>query len=178
MSFSKTIAPRMPADILPKVFKRYVADIFVMFLCQSHSQNFVICMDTKHPNIKFTSEFKENYSFSFLDVKITLSSNQLVTSFFGTATFSGVFTNFKSFVLSAHKFGLLYTLLHRSFPLCYSYEKFDEETVLLKKIFKENEYPQFFIDKCIKKYFPKRIIHTVDKKQVLLILSFLDLLSL
>ena len=139
--FKKQLLSGCPPDILPKVFKRYVADIFVMFLCQSHSQNFVICINTKHPNIKCTSEFQKNYSFSFLDVKITLSNNQLVTSFFGKATFSGVFTKFKSFVLSAHKFGLLYTLLHRSFHLCSSYEKFDEETVLLKKIFKENEYP-------------------------------------
>ena len=40
----------------------------------------------------------------------------------------------------------------------------------------------FFIDKCIKKYLnklfvPKRIIHTVDKKQVLLVLPFLGPLS-
>ena len=176
MSFSKTIAPRMPADILPKVFKRYVADIFVMFLCQSHSQNFVICMDTKHPNIKFTSEFKENYSFSFLDVKITLSSNQLVTAFFGTATFSGVLPTLKVLCLAHTSLAYFTPYFIVPFPFVI-HMKFDEETVLLKKIFKENEYPQFFIDKCIKKYFPKRIIHTVDKKQVLLILSFLDLLS-
>ena len=54
--------------------------------------------------------------------------------------------------------------------------------MLLKEVFKKNEYPQFFIDKCIKKYLnklfvPKRIIHTVDKKQVLLVLPFLGPLS-
>ena len=30
-----------PPDYLPKVFKRYVDDIFVMFLCQSHIKDFV-----------------------------------------------------------------------------------------------------------------------------------------
>ena len=54
--------------------------------------------------------------------------------------------------------------------------------MLLKDIFKKNEYPQFFIDKCIKKYLsklfvPKRIFRTVDKKQVLLVLPFLGPLS-
>ena len=50
--------------------------------------------NTKHPDIKFTSEFEKHDSFSFLDVKITSSNNQLVTSVFCKATFSGVYTNF------------------------------------------------------------------------------------
>ena len=140
-----------------------------MFLCQTHLKDFVNYMNTKHPNIKFASEFEENDSLSFLDVKITRRNNQLVTSVFRKATFSSAFTNFKSFMLVGYKFGLVYTLLHCSFSLCYSHEKFHEEIVLLKDIFKKNENHQFFTDKCIKKYFsklfvPKRIVHTVHKK--------------
>ena len=103
--------------LLPNVFKRYVDDIFVMFLYQSHLKDFVNYMNTKYPNIKFTLEFEENDSFSFLDVKITRRNNQLVASVFRKATFSGVFTNFKSFMLVAYNFGLVYTLLHRSFSI-------------------------------------------------------------
>ena len=62
-------------------------------LCQSHINGFVNYMNTKHTNIKFTSEFKINDSFSFLDVKTTPSNNQLVTSVFHKVTFSGVFTS-------------------------------------------------------------------------------------
>ena len=69
-----------------------------MFLCQSDLKDLLNYMKTKHPNIKFTSEFEENDSFSFLDVKTTRRNNQLVTSVFRKATFSGVFTNFKSFM--------------------------------------------------------------------------------
>ena len=81
-----------------------------------------------------------------------------------------------------YKFGLVHTLLYRSFFICSSYEKFHEEIVLLKEVSKKNEYPQFFIDKCIIKYLnklfvPKRIIHTVEEKQVLLVLPFLCPLS-
>ena len=70
-----------------------------MFLCQSHLKDFVNYLNTKYPNIKFTSEFQQNDSFSFLDVKITPSNNQLIASVFRKAIFSGVFTNFKSFML-------------------------------------------------------------------------------
>ena len=149
--FEKQWLSKCHPDILPKVFKRYVDDIFVMFLCQSNLKDFVNYMKTKHPNIKFTSEFEENESFSFLDVEITRRINQLVTSVFRKATFSDVFTNCKSFIPVAYKLGLVYTLLHRSFSICSAYEKFHEEIVLLKDIFKKNEYPRFFIDKCIKK---------------------------
>ena len=98
-------------------------------------------------------------------------------SVFCKASFSGVFTNFKSFMPVAYKFGLVCTLLHRSFSICSSYEKFHEEIVLLKDIFKKNEYLQFFIDKCIKKYLsklfvPKRMVHTVHKKTSSVSLTF------
>ena len=143
----------MPPDFLPKVFKRYVDDIFVMFLCQSHLKDFVNYMNTKHPNIKFTSEFEQNDIFSFLDVKITCSNNQSIRSVFCKATFSAAFTYFKSFMPVMYKFDLVHTLLHRSFSICSSYEKFHEEIVLLNEVFKKNEYPQLFIYKFIRKIF-------------------------
>ena len=169
--FEKKALSECPPDILPKVFKRYVDEIFVKFLFQSHLKDLVNYTNTKHPNIKITLEFEENDSFSFLNVKITRRNNHLVTSVFPKATFSGIFiTNFKSFMPVAYKFGLVYILLHRSFSICSSYEKLYEEIVLLKDIFKKNEYPQFFIDKCIKKYLskffvPKRIVHTFEKNK-------------
>ena len=101
----------------------FVDDIFLIILCQSHQKDFVKYVNTKHPNIKFTSEFGSS-SYSFLDVKITRRNNQLVTSVFRMATFSGVFTIFKSCMPVVYKFGLVYILLHRSFFICSSYENF------------------------------------------------------
>ena len=37
------------------------------------------------------------------------------------------------------------------FSICSSYEKFDKEIVKLKEIFKQNSYPEKFIDRSIKK---------------------------
>ena len=106
-----------------------------MFLSQSHLKEFMNYTNTKHPNIKFASEFEENDSVFILNVKITSRNNQLVTSGFREAIFKGVFNNFESFMPVAYKFGLVYTLFHCSFSICFSYEKFDEEIVLLKDIF-------------------------------------------
>ena len=79
-----------PPDILLKVFKRYVDDIFLMFLCQSHLSDFLNQMNTKHRNFKFTSEFERNDPFSILDVKITRSNNQQLHQLFVRRFFVGL----------------------------------------------------------------------------------------
>ena len=101
------------------IFYTYVDDIFVTFLCQSHLKDFANQMNTKHPNMKFTSEFEENYSCSFLNVKITCPNNQLVTSVFRKATFSGAFTNLKVLCLSHKSLAqfTLYFIAHFPFVL-------------------------------------------------------------
>ena len=106
----------------------------------------------------------------------------MLTSIFRKAAFSGVFTNFNSFLPVTYNFGLVYTLLLRCFQIRSTYEKFHEEIVLLKDIFKSNEYPKAFIDKCIKNFLnklfvSKKIVHTAEKKQVLIVLPFLGPLS-
>ena len=50
--FEKEWLSEYPPDILHKFFKRYVDDILIMFLYQSHLNGFVNYMNTKHPNIK------------------------------------------------------------------------------------------------------------------------------
>ena len=92
-------------------------------------------------------------------------------------TFRGVFTNFKSFIPTVYKFGLVYTLLHRCFNITSSYEKFHNEINALKQILKLNGYPTQFIDRCIKQflqklYVTKAIQDTVNKKQLLIVLPF------
>ena len=93
------------------------------------------------PNIKFTFEYEHNNSFSFLDVKICHENNKLTTFVYRKPTFSEVFTNFKSFIPTVSKFGLVYTLLHRCFNITSSYEKFHNEINVLKQILQLNGYP-------------------------------------
>ena len=115
----------------------------------------VECMNTKHPNIKFTFEHEHNNYFSFLNVKICRENNKLTTSVYRKPNFSGVFTNFKSFIPTFYKFSLVYTLLHRCFNITSSYEKCYNEINALKQISKLNRYPTQFIDRCIKQFLQK-----------------------
>ena len=85
-------------------------------------------------------------------------NNKFVTSVYRKPKFSGVFTNFESYIAEMHKPGLIETLLHRSFRLCSSYENFHQEIETLKLIFKHKHYPQNFLNWCIKKSLNKLFI--------------------
>ena len=167
-----------PLDFCPNIYGRYADDSFVTFNSHEQLEKFVEYMNTKHPNIKFTFKHKHSNTFSFLDVKVCRENNKLTTPVYRRPTFSGVFTYFKSFILTVHKFGLFYTLLHRFFDISYSYEKFSTEANALKQICKLNGYLVQFINRCIKQflqrlYITKAIQDTVNEKQLLMILPFL-----
>ena len=84
-----------------------------------------------------------------------------------------------SFIPTVYKFGLVYTLLHRCFNVTSSYEKFHNEINSPKQILKLNGYPTQFIDRFIKQFLQKLYVtkvvqDTATKKQLLIVLPFLD----
>ena len=135
-------------------------------------------MSSKHQNIKFTVEQENIVSLSFLDVKICGKNGKFVTSVYRKPTFSGVFTNYESFIPTYPEKGLLHTLLHRGFSIWCDFKTFHFEIDHLKTILMKNDYPQNFIDLCIKSflnklYTPKVIVQNVPKKNFFVKLPFL-----
>ena len=65
-----------PIEFKPKLYQRYVDAIFVVFGSRDHVKKFVYYMNTKHPNICFTSELEDQNSFSFLDIKIVRNTEK------------------------------------------------------------------------------------------------------
>ena len=108
---------------------------------------------------------------------------RFVTSNFRKATFSGVFTNYDSFIFDTYKIGLVHTLLFRFFKICSSMENFYIEVELLRSIFKYNNFPVNITDQCIKKlldklHVPKEIVPTVPERKLLVALPYLRTFSL
>ena len=77
-----------------------------------------------------------NNSLSFLDIKNIRENNIFTISVYRKLTFSGVFTNFESFIPNSYKYALIFTLLHRAFKLCSNFELFHQEIENLKNIFR------------------------------------------
>ena len=101
------------------------------------------------------SEQEHVRSLSFLDVKMCRKNGKFVISVYRKPTFSGVFTNYESFIPVYQKRGLLHTLLHRSFSICCDFKTFHFEIDHLKTILIKNNYLLNFIDFRIKSFFKK-----------------------
>ena len=137
-------------------------------------------MNSKHKNINFSFETEKDEQISFLDVNMFRENGKFVTNVYRTKTFTGVYTSFSSFILLEHKFGLIYTLLHRC--SVFDMSKFHFEIEKLKEILLSNGYSNKFIDKCISQFMNKLHIKkpamlAVAKKQLYLVLSFMGNMS-
>ena len=106
----------------------------------------------------------------------------LLISVFRKDTFSGVYTNFSSFVALKHKFGLVYTLLHRSFTIVFDFSRFHFEVGTLKKTLHKNAYPTKYVDKCVTKFvnnifIQKPAFTTVPKLKLRIVVPYLGNIS-
>ena len=120
---------------------------------------------------------------SFLDVNIICEKDKFITSVYCKPTFSGIYTHFDSLLPSSNKISLLHTLLYRCFRICSDWTKFHLELVKLTDAFKNNGYPENFINNCFKvfldnKYRIQEKAITVPKKTLFLVLPYLGPLSL
>ena len=162
----------------PVSYKRYVDDIFALFEKPKQVSRFIKYMNKRHKNIKFSFETENDNSFSFLDIKICREKDKFTTSVFRKDTFSGVYTNFSSFVALKHKSGLAHTLSHRSFTTVSDFSKFHFEVEALKKTLHKNAYPTKFVDNCVAKFvnnifIQKPVFKTVPKLELTVVLPYL-----
>ena len=98
-------------------------------------------------------------------------------------TFSGVYSNFNSFIADECKHGLIFTLLFRIFSIVSDFCKFHDEVNYLKDMLKKNSFPTTLVVKCIKiflnKQFSQNILeHTVPKKAIFIVLLYLSMSSI
>ena len=107
---------------------------------------------------------------SFLGVNVIREKDKFTSSVHCKPTFSGIYTHFDSFLPSSDKIGLFYTLLlYRCFRICSDWTKFHPEFVKLIDFFKNNGWPENFINNCFKvfldnKYRVREKMITVPKK--------------
>ena len=172
-----------PVAYAPIFYKRYVNDIFVLLKSESHVNNSLLYLNSKHPNIRFTCEIEIDRFVALLDINVYGSNNKFETSVHPKSTFSGVYTHYRSFIATEYKRSLITTLSYRSFTIVSDYHKLHEEIVKLKSVLRQNGYPTRFLDKIISKFLDKIskklvTITTVPKKTLRLVLPYLGTQSL
>ena len=150
-----------PHSLKPAFHRRYVDDIFVLFSSLDQSEKF------------------KKYLLSFLDVNNFREKGKFFTNVYRKKTFSGVYTNFDSFIPETYKTDLIKSLVFRCFNLCSDFHEIN----ILKGILYKNNYPRDFLDKCIKEFLDKVltqkvVVSTVPKKDLMIVLPYLGKLSL
>ena len=172
-----------PSEFKPLYYRRYVDDVFVLFSSPEHLPLFQAYLNSKHANISFTIENENGGTLPFLHILVSRDSDKFVTDIYRKPTFSGVYSNFYSFIPDTFKFGLVFTLTYRIFHLSSSFMKFHIEMKNLRNILLRNGYPSRMVERCLKcfldkLYSPKEVVTTVPRKEVLLVLPFLGKVSL
>ena len=78
----------------------------------------LVYISSQHPNIKFTMEREKNQKLPFLDVLLDNHSNQgIITLVLHKKTYTGLLTNYCSFVPFSYKLGVVRTLVDRIFKI-------------------------------------------------------------
>ena len=140
-----------PDHFKPSYYKRYVDDIFILLPNAGCLNDFKDYMNQKHSNINFTSEEEVNNSLPFLDVNVIRHNSTFVTSVYRKPTFSGVYTNYDSFIPQNYKSSLVSSLLYRAYTICSNWKLIHVEFEAIKSIMLKNGYPTHLLDRSISK---------------------------
>ena len=111
-----------------------------VFLCHHEKKclndcpnNFKPVFYKRYIDNTFSYETEKDGTMPFLNVNIFREKGKFVANVYRKETFTGVYTNFSSFIPLKYKFGLAYTLLHRCFNLVSDMSKFHLEVAKLQE---------------------------------------------
>lgn len=158
-----------PLEFKPCVYKRYVDDTLALFDNLDQAKKFLQYINKIHPNINFTMETEEEMQLPFLDILISRKNNTMSTGIYRKPTFTGLGTNFFSYIPTLFKINAMKTLLHRAYEIASDFGSLHNEFEYLKTFFKNNGYPEKLVEASIfkllnSKYSPKFKIPTVPKQ--------------
>ena len=95
---------------------------------------------------------EKDSAISFLDVLITRKDDTINTSVYRKQTFTGLGTNYNSFIPNLFKINAIRTLVHRCYNVSSTWKIFDDEVSFLKNFFQNNSYPLKLVESCVAKF--------------------------
>ena len=152
-----------PIDTMSVVCEwyRYVDDTFVLLRRNTNIDDVLNILNGFHPSIKFTHEVEKDGTIAFLDVKVIRSqvaqtmktgeSQSTPIFIFDTTihrkeTFTGLMTNWHSFVPHSYKKASVVSMIQRALSICSTYALLANEFDQIRRISQLNNYPMSFVD--------------------------------
>ena len=137
------------SGINPKLYVRYVDDIFAVFEKDVQFQPFLEQINSQHPNIKFTIEESVDNVLAFLDTEIRIIGDEFESCVYRKSTNTDVLLNFGAVCPAVWKKGIILGSLNRAKLICSSLELFRREVDKLRLMFLKNGYSRYFFDKVL-----------------------------
>ncbi|KFD47662.1 hypothetical protein M513_11453 [Trichuris suis] len=145
-SFERQMFEKVDRQIAPRLFKRYVDDIFVI-IRDGKEEQFLHFLNSIRPNqTAFTMEKEENKTLAFLDALIIRTNQGLKTRVYRKPTHTDKYLDFSSHHPRSVMRGILSGMIDRAVNLC-TPEYLQPELNYIRKIFYKNNYPRSFIDR-------------------------------
>ena len=141
-----------PTSFKPIFYNRYVDDTFILFRQESHVQQFLEYLNSKHPNINFTFEKETGNILNFLDCKIVNNGGSFDVTVYRKQTFSGMGMSFFSFCPLIYKLNNIKTLISRVYKICSNHALFQREFEFLLGYFCRNGYPRNLVRSTMTKF--------------------------
>ena len=142
---------QLDPDCSPLYYRRYVDDIFCVLKSKEHLDSFLLSLNSKHPNIKFTAEEEQNGCIPFLDILITRNSDSTVnTTTYCKPTNTGLLTNFTSFTDYTYKNGLIRTLTDRARKINSTAELLKHDLKRITTVLQKNMFPFNIINRVVR----------------------------
>ena len=137
---------KIPEEEYPRLYFRFVDDVFSYFANQSKSVEFFERLNGLHEALRFTQEGEQGCSLPFLDVKVSRTDDGIIMSMYRKLTFTGRYTPWDSFSATSYKINLVRSLTNRVLRIC-SPSVIDEELKTPRTILSKNGYPGYILAK-------------------------------
>ena len=167
----------------PLFYRRYVDHIFLLFNTKEEAEQFTDYINKQHRNLNVVTDNEKDNCISFLDISVIRKEGVLVTNIYRKSTFSGVYTNYNSFMPNNYKKSLITTLVFRLYTIIFESTTFNIELKYLRGILFRNGYPLSFIDSCVKKFFQNRqqraavATNAIENDELTIVLPYLGIVT-
>ena len=135
----------------PKLWKRFVDDTLVI-MYTNEVNRFFDHLNSVDPNINFTMELEQDDNLAFLDVLVMRTQEgKLATKVHRKPTHTNRYLNYHSAHSNEQKQGVVINLYNRAQSLTTKSTDWKKEKSFLSYMLAENDYPNWFIQKALKK---------------------------
>ena len=139
-------------NYFPKIWFRYVDDIFAVFDTKNNNLNdFINTMNAQYKNIKFTCEIEKNGQLPFLDTLIIRNNNKIEFDIYRKDTTTKRYITSDSNHHYQHKIAAFNTMIHRLISIPLTKERFNKEFKYIEEIAEFNGFNKQIINNIFNK---------------------------